>query len=59
MLAMMEQGQMMQGGESEMQYDEEKRQFVIKANAICFPMLVHEIIKGLHEIIGTEGFGIR
>ena len=57
MLAMMEQGQMMQGGESEMQYDEEEEQFVIKANAICFPMLVHEIIKGLHEILGTEGFG--
>lgn len=57
MLAMMEQGQMQQGGESEMQYDEEEEQFVIKANAICFPMLVHEIIKGLHEILGTEGFG--
>jgi len=57
MLAMLQQGQMMQGGESEMQYDEENEQFVIKANAICFPMLVHEIVKGLHEIIGTEGFG--
>ena len=57
MLSMMKQGQMQQGGESEMQYDEENEQFVIKANAICFPMLVHEIVKGLHEIIGTEGFG--
>jgi hypothetical protein len=57
LLSMMGQGQMMQGGESEMEYDEEEEQFIIKANAICFPMLVHEIVKGLHEIIGTEGFG--
>jgi|TARA_R110002167_G_scaffold97928_1_gene257961 hypothetical protein len=57
MLSMMGQGQMQQGGESEMEYDEENEQFIIKANAICFPMLVHEIVKGLHEIIGTEGFG--
>jgi hypothetical protein len=57
LLSMMGQGQMVQGGESEMEYDEEEEQFIIKANAICFPMLVHEIVKGLHEIIGTEGFG--
>ena len=30
---------------------------MIKAKAICFPMLVHEIVKGLYEIVGTEGFG--
>jgi organic radical activating enzyme len=47
----------MQGGESEMEFDEETGQFVIKAKAICFPMLVHEIVKGLYEIVGTEGFG--
>ena len=47
----------MQGVESEMEYDEENEQFVIKARAICFPMLVHEIVKGLYEIVGTEGFG--
>jgi hypothetical protein len=40
-----------------MEYDEEKKQFVIKAKAICFPMLVHEIVKGLYEIVGTKGFG--
>ena len=57
MLAMLAQGQKMQGGESEMEYDEENEQFVIKARAICFPMLVHEIVKGLYEIVGTEGFG--
>jgi len=57
MLAMLAQNQKMQGGESEMEYDEENNQFVIKAQAMCFPMLVHEIVKGLYEIVGTEGFG--
>jgi len=57
MLAALAQGQKAQGGESEMEYDEENEQFVIKAKAICFPMLVHEIVKGLYEIVGTEGFG--
>lgn len=56
-LAMIAQNRNMPGGESEMEYDEENEQFVIKARAICFPMLVHEIVKGLYEIIGTEGFG--
>ena len=56
MLAMLAQNQKMQGGESEMKYDEENDQFVIKAKAICYPMLVHEIVKGLYEIIGTKGF---
>ena len=58
MLAMLAQGQKMQGGESEMEYDEENEQFVIKAKAICYPMLVHEIVKGLYEIVGTQGFGM-
>lgn len=40
-----------------MEYDEDNQQFVIKARAICFPMLVHEIVKGLYEIVGTKGFG--
>ena len=57
LLAMIAQNMNMPGGESEMEYDEEKEQFVIKARAICFPMLVHEIVKGLYEIVGTEGFG--
>ena len=57
MLAALAQGQKMQGGESEMEYDEETGQFIIKAKALCFPMLVHEIVKGLYEIVGTEGFG--
>jgi hypothetical protein len=57
MLAALAQGQHIEGGESEMEYDEEAEQFVIKAKALCFPMLVHEIVKGLYEIVGTEGFG--
>jgi hypothetical protein len=57
MLAAIEQNQKIQGGESEMEYDEENEQFIIKARAICYPMLVHEIVKGLYEIVGTEGFG--
>ena len=57
MLAMLAQNQKMQGGESEAVYDEENNQFVIKAKAICFPILVHEIVKGLYEIVGTQGFG--
>lgn len=56
-LAMIAQNQNMPGGESEMEYDEEAQQFVVKARAICFPMLVHEIVKGLYEIVGTQGFG--
>lgn len=57
MLAALAQGQKMEGGESEVGYDEENNQFVIKAKAVCFPMLVHEIVKGLYEIVGTEGMG--
>ena len=56
-LAMIAQNMNMPGGESEMEYDEENEQFVVKARAICYPMLVHEIVKGLYEIVGTEGFG--
>ena len=57
LLAAIEQKTSSAGGSSEMVYDENDNQFVIKARAICFPMLVHEIIKGLYEIVGTEGFG--
>ena len=44
-------------GESEMSYNEEDEQFIIRAAGINFPTLVYEIIKGLYEIIGTEGLG--
>jgi hypothetical protein len=57
LLSAIAQKQNMPGGSSEMVYDDDTDQFVIKARAICFPMLVHEIVKGLYEIVGTEGFG--
>jgi hypothetical protein len=58
MLALLAQGTKFDAGnEEEVEWDEENEQFVIKAQAACFPMLVHEIVKGLYEIIGTEGFG--
>lgn len=44
------------GGQEEIEYDQEAEQFVIKAQAINFPMLVHEIVKGLYEVIATAGF---
>lgn len=46
----------MPGGESKMEWDDDAKRFVIKARAICFPMLVHEIVKGLYEVVGQEGF---
>lgn len=57
LLAMMSQNASQGGSTSEMSYDEDNEQFVIHARAICFPMLVHEIVKGLYEIVGTQGFG--
>jgi len=58
MLAALSKGAEFSGGNSsEMVYNEEKDQFIIKARAACFPMLFHEIVKGLYEIVGTEGFG--
>lgn len=45
------------GGESEAEYDSVSGEFVIKARAINFPFLVHEIVKGLYEILSLQGFG--
>lgn len=56
MLAMMSQNQGSQGGESEADWNEETQTLTIKAKAVCFPILVHEIIKGLYEIISLQGF---
>lgn len=44
-----------QGGEASIYYNDEDDQFVIRARAINFPLLVHEIIKGLYQIVGTSG----
>jgi hypothetical protein len=57
MLALLAQGQKPQGGESEAEFDEETGTLTINATAICFPMLVHEIVKGLYEILSLQGFG--
>jgi hypothetical protein len=43
------------GGEVETEEDENGK-FVIKAQAMTFPMLVHEIEKGLYEILSLYGF---
>jgi len=44
------------GGDEEVEYNEEEDVFTIKAQAINFPMLVHEITKGLYEILSLQGF---
>lgn len=59
MLNQLAQGQKMEGGSSDMEYNDKEEKFVIKARALCFPMLVHEIIKGLYEIVGTQGFSFH
>jgi len=37
-------------------YDFEKEKWIIKARAVCFPVLVLEIVKGMYEIISLFGF---
>jgi hypothetical protein len=46
----------MKGGESEAEFDEESGKLKIRATGIIFPFLVHEIIKGLYEIVSLQGF---
>lgn len=36
--------------------EQEQKKITIRARAICFPMLVHEIIKGLYELVSLQGF---
>jgi hypothetical protein len=57
LLAMLAQQQKAEGGESEGGYDKETGQLVIKAWGLNFAFLVHEIVKGLGEIISLQGFG--
>jgi len=57
LLAMLAQQNKAEGGESEGGYDEETDELVIKAWGSNFAFLVHEIIKGLYEIISESGFG--
>lgn len=56
MLAMLAQGEGNQGGESEADWDQEAGTMTITARAVVFPILVHEIIKGLYELISAHGF---
>ena len=56
MMAMLSQGSGTQGGESEAKFDEETDTLTINAKALTFPILIHEIIKGLYEIISLQGF---
>jgi len=44
------------GGESEAEFDEEDGKLKIRAAGLIFPFLVHEIIKGLYEIVSLQGF---
>lgn len=57
MMSQIQQGGMQGEGQSEMVYDDDTEKFIIVARATNFPVLVHEIVKGLYEITGTEGFG--
>lgn len=58
MLSLLAQGHKMAGGSSKVIINEaeETGKITIKARAICFPMLVHEIIKGLYELVSLHGF---
>ena len=44
------------GGESEAEFDKEEGKLKIRATGIIFPFLIHEIIKGLYEIVSLQGF---
>ncbi len=57
MLAALAQKQKIEGGTAEASYDEDTGALTITARALNFPMLVHEIVKGLYEIVSLQGFG--
>ena len=56
MMAMLAQGAGNQGGESEIDWDEDEDTMTIKATALTFPILMQEIIKGLYEFVSLQGF---
>jgi hypothetical protein len=50
--------EMMAGGGGQMgqsEVDEETDPPTVKAKAVTFPLLVHELVKGVYEIFGTHG----
>lgn len=56
MMAMLSQGQGSQGGESEVEWNDEDDTMTIKARALTFPILLQEIVKGLYEFVSLQGF---
>ena len=56
MMAMLAQGGGAQGGESEIDWNEEEDTMTIKATALTFPILMQEIVKGLYEFVSLQGF---
>ena len=56
MMAMLAQGQGNQGGESEVEWNDEDDTMTIKARALTFPILLQEIVKGLYEFVSLQGF---
>lgn len=45
-----------QGGESKVEWMEDKETFKITAAALTFPILIQELVKGLYEIVSLQGF---
>jgi len=56
LLSLLAQGHKSAGGSSKVIINEQQSGITIKARAINFPMLVHEIVKGLFELISLQGF---
>ena len=59
MMAMLSQGGgqgSAQGGESEIDWNEEEDTMTIKATALTFPILMQELVKGLYEFVALQGF---
>ena len=56
MLSALAQGHKAAGGSSKVIIKEADSGITIRARAICFPMLVHELIKGLYELVSLQGF---
>jgi hypothetical protein len=46
----------MPGGSSLPVYDKANKQWIVKARAINFPILIHEIVKGIYSVIGSRGW---
>jgi hypothetical protein len=44
-----------QAGQSEFETDEETGIPTVKAKGLTFPILIHELIKGVYEVFGTHG----